>query len=574
MGCNVQLKAYCYRTGNGSKHAAWHACQPGPTAVAAAAPTCATQHNSLLLRPAAACSSAVTRPPPCRVSGHANGACAAVAVEASVQHQIEQQQQEDLQLPYAPDTYSMLQALHNLCDDSSSLAAPAQLHAWAAAAQPHLPAMALSEITYVASCLLHYQYLLAQQQHQQQQGSQGQHTGVFVVSPSFLQQACAAACAAATLAQQGLQHSSGSNAHQQHQQQQQEEEQEDVGQQQQYSQQALQEQHSLFADPSAASVAAAADHYELTGCLQQLIDLLQWAAAEVVQQRQLLQQQLLHMQQAQQQQQRQNASAPFPVAPVALQAHRQQLQQQVEAQQQVQALMQHPLLLQALPHANCWQLQQLLLCCGQLGQRPAFDWMGHWLAAARHATSDLALPFQQQEWRHRYHLQQQHGPQWHLHLQEHRVSAAAAYAQLVGLLSGLAAAHVKPPMAWTNSWQQAATAVLAAQPCFGSLDQHGSGAGSSSGFFHMLQQLLQSVSTMGLRLTDEFWVPHEGAWLGAQQQPEQCWHAVLIGLHAAPVQPQSTCGIACCQTLCLSLSAGTLGLTISHSWGCNGHSCD
>jgi hypothetical protein len=234
------------------------------------------------------------------------------------------------------------------------------------------------------------------------------------------------------------------------------------------------------------------------------LDLLQWGSEEVVQQRQLLQQQLLQMQQQQQ------GPKLDPASPAVLQAYRQQLQQQVEAQQQVHQLLQHPLLLQALPHANCWQLQQLLVCYGHLGQAPRFDWMGQWLAAARHAMSDLVLAYQHQDW----HLQCQHGPNWQQHMYEHQAAAAAAYVQLVGLLSGLAAAHVKPQDAWISTWQQAAKAVLAAQPRFSAPEHDGSTSGSSdssSSLFTMLHQLLQSVSTMDLRLSADFWAAHEGA---------------------------------------------------------------
>jgi hypothetical protein len=337
--------------------------------------------------------------------------------------------------------------------------------------------MSLAELAYVASCLRHHHYMWQQQDRQRQIPSRG-----FVASPGFLQEACSGACAAATAAQQELQ--------------------------QMYS---LQQDAGANEQTAQQPRATVPHHQQLVACLHQISDLLQWASAEVVQHRQLLQQQLLQMQQGQQAQQQQEGPGLDPASPAVLQAYRQQLQQQVEAQQQVHRLLQHPLLLQALPHANCWQLQQLLVCYGHLGQSPRFDWMGQWLAAARHAMSDLVLAYQQQDW----HLQHQHGPNWQQHVYEHQAAAAAAYVQLVGLLSGLAAAHMKPQDAWISTWQQAAKAVLAAQPCFTALEQHDSSIGSSSSdssssLLSMLQQLLQSVSSMGLRLSPDFWAAHEG----------------------------------------------------------------
>jgi hypothetical protein len=331
--------------------------------------------------------------------------------------------------------------------------------------------MSLAEVAYMASCLRHHNHLWQQQQQQQQQ--QSSPVAGFSVAPGFLYDACAAACAVATASHRELQLMCDT----------------------QQTEDAQQQIEVAQAHPTAA----ADQQQQLSDGLHHMLDLLQWASAEVVQQRQLLQQQL----RVHQEQQGQQGIAPAAVAP--LQAYRKQLQQQVEAQQQVLHLLQHPLLLQALPHANCWQLQQLLVCYGQLGQQPGFDWMGHWLAAARHAMSDLALSYQHQEW----HLQHQHGPHWQQHVREHRAAAAAALAQLVGLLSGLAAAHVKPQDAWLATWEQAATTVLSAQPCFQDLEQPG---GSSSGsLFNMLQQLLQSVSALGLRLSEDFWTAHEGA---------------------------------------------------------------
>lgn len=417
-----------------------------------------------------------------RASAVADGEPAVLVAEAPAPEQQPGEQQQQQQQCSAPDTYSLLHQLHGLCDDTQgSVAAPAQLHAWAAAAQPQLPCMSLAEVAYMASCLRHHQHLW---QHQQQQQQSSPVAG-FAVSPGFLYDACAAACAVATASHQDVQH---------------------MWTQQQDHQQ----QQDEVAQPR--STAAADQQQQLVACLHHMLDLLQWAAAEVVQQRQLLQQQL----RMQQEQQGQHGGVPVGAAAAfaPLQAYRQQLQQQVEAQQQVQHLLQHPLLLQALPHAHCWQLQQLLVCYGQLGQQPGFDWMGHWLAAARHAMSDLALSYQQQDW----HLQHQHGPNWQQHVREHRAAAAAALTQLVGLLSGLAAAHVKPQDAWLGTWEQAARTVLAAQPCFQELEQPGgNGGGSSGSLFSMLQQLLQSVSALGLRLSEEFWTAHEGArGVGAQ----------------------------------------------------------
>jgi hypothetical protein len=471
------------------------------------------------------------------------GSAVAVAEAQTEDPAVQEQQQQAAeadQAPAAVDTYSLLHTLHSLCDDSVSLASPIQLQAWASSAQPHLNDMALSELCYMASCLRHYQYL-SQQQRQQQQGASQQDgksqattgTAGFVASPAFLQQTCAAACMAASVAHQDLQ------------------------QQQQhalYDPQLLVQQdyeQMLAAEGlSGASGPAADTHHVLVSWLQQLLDLLQWAAAEVVQQRQLLQQQLSRMQQAQQrqQQQQEEAAGVGPSVPPGLQeAYRLQLQQQVLAQQQVQALLQHPLLLAALPHAHCDQLQQLLVCYGQVGAIPRFDWMGDWFAAARHAMADLVLTYQPHEWPHHH---QQHGQHWQQHVLEHRAAAAAAYMQLVGLLSGLAASHVKPPEAWVASWQHAATTVLAAQPCFSAL-QHGSshtGSSNSSSFFGMLQQLLQGVSTLGLRLSADFWTAHEGAWCTAAcDAVSSCaqWH-----LHQSPQQAIVSALSTCMQCLC------------------------
>lgn len=403
------------------------------------------------------------------------------AASVVVQDSDERQQQTKLGGEDAASyTYSLLHQLHSLCDSSSTMAAPMQLQEWADAAQPHLNNMTLAEVAYIASCLRHYQHVMLQQQ-----AAPGQHTyppsvgGGFALAPGFLQQACAAACTASSTLLQGLQeHSSSDDA-------------------------AAEQQHT---------------HQQLAESLQQLLELLQWSAAEVMHQRQVLQLQL--QQHAQQLQQLQQVAAHSPARLTELQAHRWKLQQQVEAQQQAQQLLQHPLLLLALPHATCWQLQQLLVCSGQLGlTQLGFDWMGYWLAAARHAMSDLALSYQQQQqsWHtqhHHHHSQQQQHA-------DHRAAAAAAYMQLVGLLSGLAAAHMKPPEAWLAAWQQAAVTVLAAQPCFTTLD--GPAAAGSSGsdsesdsdrqhssFFNTLQQLLQAVSDLKLRLSSDFWAAHEG----------------------------------------------------------------
>jgi len=371
----------------------------------------------------------------------------------------------------AVDTYSLLHKLHTLCD-GSQLAATAQLREWAGEAQAHLGAMSLQEVAYIASCLQHYEYVWQQQQCPQSQPQQHlqRSTGActsFCVDAGFLQQACAAACGASTTIFQDLHHFSNKN------------EQRHLPQQQPPAQQ------------------------QLLQSLQHLLELLQWASREVVQQRQQLQHQLQCTQQPQQQGVGQAA-----LSLTDLQAHRDQLQQLVQAQQQAQQLLQHPLLLLALPHANCWQLHQLLVCSGQLGVAPAADWMGHWLAAARHAMADLVLPYQQ--WQDPDHQQQHYGAHAQQHLQEYRAGAAAAYMQLVGLLSGLAAAHVKPPEAWAAAWQQAALAVLAAQPCFAALEGSGTGSSGSGSFFSMLQQLLHAVSVMQLRLSADFWTGHEG----------------------------------------------------------------
>lgn len=466
--CSVQNYVAQCRAAHG-RHAAGlgRVSHAGPKAVAAAAGGGQTDLASRGI--VAACLPSYHHQRSWLVVTAANAAAAAVVAEPCLEQQPVQQQ-----CPDEVDTYSLLHQLHHLCDDSVGLAAPAQLHAWSASVQPHLASMALAELAYVACCLRHHHYMWQQQDQQQQSPYRG-----FVASPGFMQEACAAACAAATAVQQELQ--------------------------QTYSlQQDAQAQDQTAHQPGAA----APHHQELVACLHQLLDLLQWGCADVVQQRQLLQQQLLQVQQAQQQRQGPELD---PASPAVLQAYRQQLQLQVEAQQQVHQLLQHPLLLQALPHASCWQLQQLLVCYGHLGQVPRFDWMGHWLAAARHAMSDLVLAYQHQDW----HLQHQHGPNWQQHVYEHRAAAAAAYTQLVGLLWGLAAAHVKPQDAWMSTWQQAAKAVLAAQPCFSALEQHdgstGGSSDSSSSLFSMLQQLLQSVSTMELRLSADFWAAHEGA---------------------------------------------------------------
>jgi hypothetical protein len=385
--------------------------------------------------------------------------------EAATEHDEQQlweqaearQQQQEQQQSAQSEVLQLLHVLHGLCDTSNGAAQqPAaaahqhqQLQDWAAAMQPHLPTLALSETAYIAACLRHHSYHCQQQQQEQQE--QQQH---FVAPPAFLQAVCAAAgdAASALLEQQ---------------------------QQQQ--------------------------------ALQQLLEVLQWAGAELTQQRRHLQQQLQHWQQQQQQQAAAVSDAgpegggaavtTGPPVPAALPAYRQQIQQHAGAQAALLALLTHPLLVELLPRCGVWQLSQLLLCFGQAGHTPAFEWMGHWLAAARHSMGDLVLPFQQQQQYGGHHHRQQQ--------QEYATAAAASYQQLVGLLHGLAAAKVRPPDAWLAAWQAAAGAALAARPCWDELRAAGSDSGSEV-LSSVLQQLLTAVAGLKLRLSSEFWAAHEG----------------------------------------------------------------